>query len=81
MKNLNKKIDFTDIVVLSGILEEKGLYFKARRKDEYTAYLEPMGICACDGRFEEAAAEVKKYFSDKSLKVVFDLERLEFKIV
>jgi hypothetical protein len=81
MKAINKKINFKDIVTLSGILEEKGLYFKARRKDDYTAYLEPMGICACDGRLEEAADEVKKYFNDKNVKVDFNFEGLEFRIV
>ena len=49
-------ITFNEIIEVNGLLEEKGLNFKVHLRDacgKQSCWIEPLGNCACEGRYEE----------------------------
>ena len=68
-------ITFNEIIEVNGLLEEKGLNFKVHLRD---AWIEPLGNCACEGRYEEMYQVVEEYFRRKGQKITFDETKLNF---
>lgn len=66
---------------VNGLLEEKGLNFKVHLRDacgKQSCWIEPLGNCACEGRYEEMYQVVEEYFRRKGQKIEFDETKLNF---
>ena len=74
------KIDYNDLVQIKIQLEEQGLNFKVRPKDEETACIEPQGQCACDGREGAARACIEAYYRKKGLMAEVTEDGLYFQV-
>lgn len=74
------KIDYNDLVKVNLCLEDAGLSFKTRLKDETTACIEPQGQCACDGKTEEAVACIQDFYRKKGLKAEVTNDQLYFHV-
>ena len=69
------------IIEVNGLLEEKGLNFKVHLRDacgKQSCWIEPLGNCACEGRYEEMYQVVEEYFRSKGQKIEFDETKLNF---
>lgn len=74
-------ITFNEIIEVNGLLEEKGLNFKVHLRDacgKQSCWIEPLGNCACEGRYEEMYQVVEEYFRNKGQKIEFDETKLNF---
>ena len=74
-------ITFNEIIEVNGLLEEKGLNFKVHLRDacgKQSCWIEPLGNCACEGRYEEMYQVVEEYFRRKGQKIEFDETKLKF---
>ena len=74
-------IRFNEIIEVNGLLEEKGLNFKVHLRDacgKQSCWIEPLGNCACEGRYEEMYQVVDEYFRSKRQKIEFDETKLNF---
>ena len=74
-------ITFDEIIEVNGLLEVKGLNFKVHLRDgcgKQSCWIEPLGICACEGRYEEMYQVVEEYFRRKGQKIAFDETKLNF---
>ena len=74
-------ITFNEIIEVNGLLEEKGLNFKVHLRDacgKQSCWIEPLGNCACEGRYEEMYQVVEEYFRRKGQKITFDETKLNF---
>lgn len=74
-------ITFNEIIEVNGLLEEKGLNFKVHLRDacgKQSCWIEPLGNCACEGRYEEMYQVVEEYFRRKGQKIAFDETKLNF---
>lgn len=74
-------ITFDEIIEVNGLLEEKGLNFKVHLRDacgKQSCWIEPLGNCACEGRYEEMYQVVEEYFRRKGQKIAFDETKLNF---
>ena len=74
-------ITFNEIIEVNGLLEEKGLNFKVHLRDacgNQSCWIEPLGKCACEGRYEEMYQVVEEYFRSKRQKIEFDETKLNF---
>ncbi len=75
-------ITFNEMIEVNGLLEEKGLNFKVHLRDacgKQSCWIEPLGNCACEGRFEEMYQVVEEYFRSKGQKIEFPMRtKLEF---
>lgn len=72
-------ITFNEIIEVNGLLEEKGLNFKVHLRDacgKQSCWIEPLGNCACEGRYEEMYQVVEEYFRRKGQKITFDETKL-----
>ncbi len=68
-------ITFNEMIEVNGLLEEKGLNFKVHLRDacgKQSCWIEPLGNCACEGRYEEMYQVVEEYFRSKGQKIEFD---------
>ena len=57
-------ITFNEMIEVNGLLEEKGLNFKVHLRDacgKQSCWIEPLGNCACEGRYEEMYQVVEEY--------------------
>lgn len=69
------------MIEVNGLLEEKGLNFKVHLRDacgKQSCWIEPLGNCACEGRYEEMYQVVEEYFRSKGQKIEFDETKLNF---
>ena len=74
-------ITFNEMIEVNGLLEEKGLNFKVHLRDacgKQSCWIEPLGNCACEGRYEEMYQVVEEYFRSKGQKIEFDETKLNF---
>ena len=74
-------ITFNEIIEVNGLLEENGLNFKVYLRDacgKQSCWIEPLGNCACEGRYEEMYQVVEEYFRSKGQKIEFDETKLNF---
>lgn len=74
-------ITFNEMIEVNGLLEEKGLNFKVHLRDacgKQSCWIEPLGNCACEGRYEEMYQVVEEYFRRKGQKIAFDETKLNF---
>lgn len=74
-------ITFNEVIEVNGLLEEKGLNFKVHLRDacgKQSCWIEPLGNCACEGRYEEMYQVVEEYFESKGQKIEFDETKLNF---
>jgi hypothetical protein len=74
-------ITFNEMIEVNGLLEEKGLNFKVHLRDacgKQSCWIEPLGNCACEGRYEEMYQVVEEYFRRKGQKITFDETKLNF---
>ena len=74
-------ITFNEMIEVNGLLEEKGLNFKVHLRDacgKQSCWIEPLGKCACEGRYEEMYQVVEEYFRRKGQKITFDETKLNF---
>ena len=49
-------VSFNDVIELNGILKDKGLNFRIHLRDtcgRQSFWIEPLGNCACEGRYDE----------------------------
>ena len=73
--------ELNEIIEVNGLLEEKGLNFKVHLRDacgKQSCWIEPLGNCACEGRYEEMYQVVEEYFRRKGQKITFDETKLNF---
>ena len=76
-------ITFNEMIEVNGLLEEKGLNFKVHLRDacgKQSCWIEPLGNCACEGRYEEMYQVVEEYFRSKGQKIEFDETKLNFSL-
>lgn len=74
-------ITFNEMIEVNGLLEGKGLNFKVHLRDacgKQSCWIEPLGNCACEGRYEEMYQVVEEYFRSKGQKIEFDETKLNF---
>lgn len=74
-------VSFNEIIELNGKLEEKGLHFRIHLRDtcgRQSFWIEPLGNCACEGRYEEMYQTMEEYFSGKGFRVEYDREKMNF---
>ena len=72
----------TDILDCNHLLEERGLAFRVHLRDacgKQTCWIEPLGECACSGRFEEMRRTVEAFFVARRFRITYgDEEKLTF---
>ena len=75
-------ITFNEIIEVNGILEQKTSEFQtppSRCLRSTGLWIEPLGNCACEGRYDEMHQVIEQYFLDKGLNVKYwDDEKLQF---
>lgn len=81
-RNNDGNYHFQRNIEVNGILEQKHLNFKLHLRDACGAqalWIEPLGNCACEGRYDEMHQVIEQYFLDKGLNVKYwDDEKLQF---
>ncbi|WP_238483805.1 RDAC family protein [Anaerosporobacter faecicola] len=79
-----KIIGFQEIMELNRLLDEKGLHFKIHLRDacgRQSMWIEPLGNCACEGRYEEMYQELEQYFQSNGYSIAYSEDRLNLWIV
>ncbi|ERI99366.1 hypothetical protein LJB68_05680 [bacterium 210820-DFI.6.52] len=75
-------ISLTDILDCNHLLEERGLAFRVHLRDacgKQSCWIEPLGECACSGRFEEMRRTVEAFFAARRFRITYgDEEKLTF---
>ncbi len=70
-RSMEKEFTYNQIVHLNSLLQELGLAYRAEFKDERTAGIQELGICACIGREGEMRQAVKGFFEKEGIPVAF----------
>lgn len=79
-----KVIAFNEIIELNHKLEEKNLAFRIHLRDacgRQSMWIEPLGDCACEGRYEELYQVLNQYFSDNHYNVEYSEDKLNLWIL
>ena len=74
-------VSFNDVIELNGILKDKGLNFRIHLRDtcgRHSFWIEPLGNCACEGRYDEMYQVVEEYLEGKGFSVQYDEQKMNF---
>lgn len=74
-------VSFNDVIELNGILKDKGLNFRIHFRDtcgRQSFWIEPLGNCACEGRYDEMYQVVEEYLEGKGFSVQYDDQKMNF---
>ena len=74
-------VSFNDVIELNGILKDKGLNFRIHLRDtcgRQPFWIEPLGNCACEGRYDEMYQVVEEYLEGKGFSVQYDDQKMNF---
>ena len=74
-------VSFNDVIELNGILKDKGLNFRIHHRDtcgRQSFWIEPLGNCACEGRYDEMYQVVEEYLEGKGFSVQYDDQKMNF---
>ena len=74
-------VSFNDVIELNGILKDKGLNFRIHLRDTcggQSFWIEPLGNCACEGRYDEMYQVVEEYLEGKGFSVQYDDQKMNF---
>lgn len=74
-------VSFNDVIELNGILKDKGLNFRIHLRDtcgRQCFWIEPLGNCACEGRYDEMYQVVEEYLEGKGFSVQYDDQKMNF---
>ena len=74
-------VSFNDVIELNGILKDKGLNFRSHLRDtcgRQSFWIEPLGNCACEGRYDEMYQVVEEYLEGKGFSVQYDDQKMNF---
>ena len=74
-------VSFNDVIELNGILKDKGLNFRIHLRDpcgRQSFWIEPLGNCACEGRYDEMYQVVEEYLKAKGFSVQYDDQKMNF---
>ena len=74
-------VSFNDVIELNGILKDKGLNFRIHLRDtcgRQSFLIEPLGNCACEGRYDEMYQVVEEYLEGKGFSVQYDDQKMNF---
>ena len=74
-------VSFNDVIELNGILKDKGLNFRIHLRDtcgSQSFWIEPLGNCACEGRYDEMYQVVEEYLEGKGFSVRYDDQKMNF---
>ena len=66
---------------IHGILKDKGLNFRIHLRDtcgRQSFWIEPLGNCACEGRYDEMYQVVEEYLEGKGFSVQYDDQKMNF---
>ena len=76
-----EKISFNDVILLNEALSDNQLNFRVHLRkvsNGQKIWIEPLGICACEGRYDKMYEVIDKYFQEKGQKVVYTDGKMEF---
>ncbi|MFQ9120617.1 MAG: hypothetical protein ACLR4N_08740 [Mediterraneibacter faecis] len=62
-------------------LKDKGLNFRIHLRDtcgRQSFWIEPLGNCACEGRYDEMYQVVEEYLEGKGFSVQYDDQKMNF---
>lgn len=79
-----KVISFNEIIELNHVLEENKLAFRIHLRDacgRQSMWIEPLGNCACDNRYEELYQVLNQYFLDNRYQVEYSEDKLNLWIL
>jgi hypothetical protein len=79
-----KIISFNEIIELNHRLEENGLHFKVHLRDacgRQSMWIEPLGDCACEGKYEELYTELDHYFKENGYKIEYSEDKMNMWLV
>lgn len=74
-------VSFNDVIELNGILKDKDLNFRIHLRDtcgRQSFWIEPLGNCACEGRYDEMYQVVEEYLEGKGFSVQYDDQKMNF---
>lgn len=74
-------VSFNDVIELNGILKDKVLNFRIHLRDtcgRQSFWIEPLGNCACEGRYDEMYQVVEEYLEGKGFSVQYDDQKMNF---
>ncbi len=75
-------VSFNDVIELNGILKDKGLNFRIHLRDtcgRQSFWIEPLGNCACEGRYDEMYQVVEEYLEGKGFSVQYDEQKMNYR--
>ena len=76
-----EKISFNDVILLNEALSDNQLNFRVHLRkvsNGQKIWIEPLGICACEGRYDKMYEVIDKSFQEKWQKVVYTDGKMEF---
>lgn len=76
-----KVIGFNEIIDLNHQLAEEKLNFKIHLRDacgKQSLWIEPLGQCACDGKYDKLYEFLENYFDKLRYQITFDDDKLNF---
>lgn len=76
-----KAIGFQEIIECNHYLEQNGLSFKIHLRDacgKQTMWIEPLGNCACDGKYQEMYQALVQFFKEKGHELAFSEDQMNF---
>lgn len=74
-------ISFNEIIELNHRLEDIGLHFRIHLRDacgRQSMWIEPMGNCACEGKYEDLYIELNRYFEENRCKIAYSEDKMTF---
>lgn len=74
-------VSFNDVIELNRILKDKGLNFRIHLRDtcgRQSFWIEALGNCACEGRYDEMYQVVEEYLEGKGFSVQYDDQKMNF---
>ena len=74
-------VSFNDVIELNGILKDKDLNCRIHLRDtcgRQSFWIEPLGNCACEGRYDEMYQVVEEYLKGKGFSVQYDDQKMNF---
>ena len=77
-----EKISFNDLILLNEALSDNQLNFRVHLRNVSNGqaiWIEPLGICACERRYDKMYEVIDKYFQEKgqierTLKILYRLK-------
>jgi len=70
-RGLWKKLSFNDVILLNEALSDNQLNFRVHLRnvsERQAIWIEPLGICACEGRYDKLYEVIEKVFSGERAK-------------